>query len=225
MRSLIISEADSSKDKVHHYLGKMVEFKDVRTAKNTDQAVQDLKKYKFDLVILDLGYPSDANLRLLKWIRSTNINIGVIFLSSENKASYVREVFGYGVCDYIIKPFSYKRFREAVVRAIGRRAYLSEFKYMNQDEIDHFIALNVFKTVELIDSKGISTETLKRIKKVISEIKEGFTARQIADNLGLSRITVRRYLEHMVENGILHTDLVYGEIGRPQKVYKVIRRG
>jgi two-component system CitB family response regulator len=219
MRCLIVSEAESSKDIKQRYMSGMNEFRTIARASNINQAVQKLKKYSYDLIILDVSSPKNANMSLLKWIRTAKINIGVIFISDENNADIVREAFGYGVCDYIIKPYTAKRFREAVIRAVGRRTFLSQFKVMTQAEIDHFIALTVLTATELFKSKGISTETLSNIKQALEDEDEGFTATQISDKTGLSRITVRRYLEEMVEGGLLQTDLEYGEIGRPQKVY------
>ena len=219
MRCLIVSEAESSKEIKQRYMNGINEFKTVTRVSNINQAVQNLQKYSYDLVVLDVSSPKNANMSLLKWIRTAKINIGVIFISHESDADIVREAFGYGVCDYIIKPYTAKRFREAVIRAIGRRTFLGQFKVMTQAEVDHFIALTVLTATELFKSKGISTETLSNIKQALEDESEGFTATQISDKTGLSRITVRRYLEQMVESGILRTDLEYGEIGRPQKVY------
>lgn len=224
MRCLVVSDIESLKDKKLQFLKRMNEFTNIGSASNADQAVAKLKKFSYGLVILDISSSKEENMNLLKWIRTAKINIGVIMMSSENSADYIREAFSCGVCDYIIKPCSYKRFREAAIRAVSRREYLMQFKYMTQAEVDHFIALNVLSTSDSIKGKGISTETLNIIKGVISGRKEGFTAADISHSTGLSRITVRRYLERMVENGNLKTKFEYGEIGRPQKLYMNIEK-
>ena len=48
---------------------------------------------------------------------------------------------------------------------------------------------------------------------------QSFTAADIAQETGLSRITIRKYMELMRESGMLETELEYGEVGRPQKRY------
>jgi two-component system CitB family response regulator len=216
---LVVSDIASSKNKKLHFMKKMSEFSYIGSASNVEQAVVKLKKFSYDLVVVDISASKEANMSLLKWIRTAKINIGVILMSSENSANYIREAFGYGVCDFIIKPCSYKRFREAAIRAVGKREYLSQFKYMTQAEVDHFISLSVVGAKEYFKSKG-NVDTLNIVKDVVSNKKdEKFTAKQISTKTGLSRITVRRYLEHMVENGSLKTELEYGEVGRPQKMY------
>lgn len=219
MRCLVASDIESLKDKKLRFLKRMKEFSGIEGASNINQAINMLGKYSYGLVIIEISSSKEENMNLLKWIRKEKINIGVIMMSNENSADYIREAFNYGVCDYIVKPCSYKRFREAALRAVARREYLMQFKYMTQEEIDHFISLNVLSPSDIIKDKGISTETINIIKKAISTKKEGFTATDISHLTGLSRITARRYLEQMVSNSELKTKLEYGEIGRPQKIY------
>lgn len=219
MRCLIVCDSIPSKNIIKDSINRIDGFSGLSVAINVESAVQNLKKFTFDLVILDINSPKDANMSLLKWIRAKDVNVGVVFICSENTMDFVRQAFGYGVCDYLIKPFSHERLQEAIARAIGRRTYLGEFKYLSQDEIDRFIDLNVLKVKKPVDSKGISTATFSKIEEAIQGEDGKFTAKQLSNKTGLSRITVRRYLERMVVKGILGTDLVYGEIGRPQKVY------
>lgn len=219
MRCLIVCDSIPSRNIIKDSINRIDGFSSLSVAINVESAVQNLKKFTFDVVILDINLPKDANMSLLKWIRAKDVNVGVVFICSENTMDFVRQAFGYGVCDYLIRPFSNERLQEAITRAIGRRAYLSEFKYLSQDEIDRFIDLNVLKVNEPVDSKGISTATFSKIEEAIQGEDGKFTAKELSNKTGLSRITVRRYLERMVVKGILGTDLVYGEIGRPQKVY------
>ena len=67
--------------------------------------------------------------------------------------------------------------------------------------------------------KGISNETFSFVRRIVTSETEGFTAADIAKKTGISSITVRKYLNRMYESGLLKTELDYGEIGRPQKLY------
>ena len=54
--------------------------------------------------------------------------------------------------------------------------------------------------------------------------QEGMTAREAGSAAGISRITARRYLEHLVETGRAGRSPQYGQVGRPELCYRW-RRG
>ena len=98
--------------------------------------------------------------------------------------------------------------------------FMNSQKHFKQKEIDDYISLNCinYKNKHK-ESAGISVSTLSIIQEHISKANEPFTAEQLAHEINLSRITVRRYLENMVDNGELDTNMEYGNIGRPRKLY------
>ena len=49
---------------------------------------------------------------------------------------------------------------------------------------------------------------------------EGLTAAGVAEAVGISRITARRYLEHLVEAGRAARSPQYGHVGRPELQYR-----
>ncbi|MFE3990381.1 helix-turn-helix domain-containing protein, partial [Streptomyces goshikiensis] len=49
---------------------------------------------------------------------------------------------------------------------------------------------------------------------------EGLTAAGAAEAAGISRITARRYLEHLVDTGRADRTPRYGQVGRPELHYR-----
>ena len=45
------------------------------------------------------------------------------------------------------------------------------------------------------------------------------SAAETASLLGISRVSARRYLEHLAEKGKAEVALRYGEVGRPERRY------
>jgi response regulator of citrate/malate metabolism len=222
MKCLVVSDIEASRDEKVLFLHDLNLFSSVGIASTAEQAIIKLKKFSYGIVILDLDAP-EANMNLLKQIRAEKIFVCVIMLSAQNSVEYVSEAFSYGVSDYIIKPGTCKRFSEAAMRAVSKRECLLQFKYMTQDEVDHCISLNVQIAPGTSCRKGISSETYSFVRGVIADETEGFTAADIAKKTGISSITVRKYLNRMYESGLLKTELDYGEIGRPQKLYYHIK--
>ncbi|MGB9846376.1 MAG: helix-turn-helix domain-containing protein, partial [Desulfotomaculales bacterium] len=52
--------------------------------------------------------------------------------------------------------------------------------------------------------------------------EQPLSAEEVARELGLARVTVRRYLEYLFAEGRAELELQYGTVGRPVKKYKVL---
>ncbi|MEA4871129.1 MAG: response regulator [Christensenella sp.] len=219
MKCLVVSDIEASKEEKIRFLHEMNLFSSIGSASTADQAIARLKKYSYEIILLDLSASAEANMNLLKWIRAAKIFVCVIVLSMENSVEYISEAFSYGVSDYILKPCTNKRFREGAMRAVSKRECMLQYKSMTQEEIDHCVSHSIYVAPDNNSKKGISNETFSFVRSVVSNQADGFTAADIAVSTGLSRITVRKYLDRMCENGMLKTELEYGEIGRPQKLY------
>jgi len=224
MKCMVVSEIDASAEEKVQFLQELHLFSSIVSASSAEQAIAKLKKYAYDIVVLDLGPTKEENMNLLKRIRAEKIFVCVIMISEENSLDYVAEAFSYGVSDYLLKPSTCKRFSEAAMRSVNKRECLLQYQTMTQEEIDHCIALNIHIAASVDKGKGICNETFNFVKSVVSKKSSSFTAADIAEETKLSRITIRKYLERMSESGILDTELEYGEVGRPQKRYLYVEK-
>lgn len=71
--------------------------------------------------------------------------------------------------------------------------------------------------------KGLNQLTLKQIVSFLSETYEPVSAENVAEGVSLTRVTVRRYLEFLEQCGIMTTELKYGTVGRPVKLFQPVR--
>lgn len=76
---------------------------------------------EIDLVLLDVYMQQDSGLDLLPTIRESGRAIDVIMITSAADAATVQTAMHYGVVDYLIKPFQFPRFEEALTTG-GRSA-------------------------------------------------------------------------------------------------------
>ena len=53
----------------------------------------------------------------------------------------------------------------------------------------------------------------------LSIMENGSTAELLGKNIGVSRSTARRYLEFLVTQKQVYTELTYGTVGRPERRY------
>lgn len=216
MRVLII-EDDPMVAMIHKEYFKKKELTDDLNHVTSLEAAKDyLKKNKVDLIVLDNYLTDGQGVEFLPELKGYPI----IMITAANDVQTVEAALSNGVVDYLVKPFTYERFSQAIDKVQDYVNLLSKEK-INQDLIDDY--LNSGRVEEEEDSlpKGLSRITLKKVIEAIQQQNTGFTTQQIADILDISRITIRKYLNHLVNIKVLSEDAEYYTSGRPVSVFTV----
>ena len=216
MRVLII-EDDPMVAMIHKEYFKRKELTDDLNHVTSLEAAKDyLKKNKVDLIVLDNYLTDGQGVEFLPELKGYPI----IMITAANDVQTVEAALSNGVVDYLVKPFTYERFSQAIDKVQDYVNLLSKEK-INQDLIDDY--LNSGRVDEEEDSlpKVLSRITLKKVIEAIQQQNTGFTTQQIADILDISRITIRKYLNHLVNINVLSEDAEYYTSGRPVSVFTV----
>ena len=216
MRILII-EDDPMVAMIHkEYFKKKDLANDLNHVSTLGEAKTFLEKFDADLVVLDNYLTDGQGVEYLPEVKGYPI----IMITAANDIQTVEAALTNGVVDYLVKPFTYERFSQAVDKVQEYVSLLSKEK-INQDLIDDY--LNSGRVEEEEDSlpKGLSRITLKKVLENIKEQERGFTTQQVADNLDISRITIRKYLNHLVNINVLSEDAEYYTSGRPVSVFTI----
>ncbi|MDZ5016622.1 response regulator, partial [Clostridium perfringens] len=85
-----------------------------KAVSNLTDAKKVISTKKPDLILLDVYLPKENGIDLLKWIRAQEIDIDIILITADKSIERIQEAFRYGVVDYLIKPFDFDRFKEAL---------------------------------------------------------------------------------------------------------------
>ena len=216
MRILII-EDDPMVAMIHkEYFKKKDLANDLNHVSTLGEAKTFLEKFDADLVVLDNYLTDGQGVEYLPELKGYPI----IMITAANDIQTVEAALTNGVVDYLVKPFTYERFSQAVDKVQEYVSLLSKEK-INQDLIDDY--LNSGRVEEEEDSlpKGLSRITLKKVIENIKEQERGFTTQQVADDLDISRITIRKYLNHLVNINVLSEDAEYYTSGRPVSVFTI----
>ena len=216
MRILII-EDDPMVAMIHKEYFKRKELSDdLNHVSTLEEAKSFLEKSDADLIVLDNYLTDGQGVEYLPELKGYPI----IMITAANDIQTVEAALTNGVVDYLVKPFTYERFSQAVDKVQDYVSLLSKEK-INQDLIDDY--LNSGRVEEEEDSlpKGLSRITLKKVLENIQEHEAGFTTQQVADELDISRITIRKYLNHLVNISVLSEDVEYYTSGRPVSVFTI----
>lgn len=202
-------------------------YEDVDTAADIESAKERLKQGDIDLVLLDVYLPTGKGTEILKWIRQENLSTDVILITADRSSETVEESMNFGAVDYLIKPFDFDRFQLAMEKFERKRNGFVGKKSVEQDDIDSIFFESVSRNDKVKDilEKGMSEKTYTAILNAIKAIDASVTAEDLGDKLGISRVSVRRYLEFMESRGILEMKPIYGKKGRPQHLFKYVKEG
>lgn len=224
--SVIIVEDDPMVIRINeNFLQQVKGFRLIGSYGKIEEAKEQILEHKPNLLLLDIFFPDCNGIGLLKWVRSKNIGTDVIFITADHSSDSISEALRYGAIDYLIKPFRFERFEEALLKYKRMHIGLGSKESMSQTIVDEIfsssqeakIAINEYSIEE--DEKN---QTYKNIKQLLqSNFSTSYTSQEIADKLGISRITARRYLDDMEKEGVVELVLVYGKIGRPLNCYRI----
>ena len=203
------------------YVNRNKAFRVVGKCKDGKSALEYLENNDVDLIVLDVYMPLMDGFETLRQIRKNKKSVDIIMVTAANDRASLEEALHLGVVDYLVKPFTYDRFRIALEKYVSHLSTLKDLDTLNQKKID-FIIENAHKKSEELYPKGIQEKTLQTI---LDEMKKNpskwMTGDEIAERIGLTGVTVRRYLNHLTEKGILLSEIDYETGGRPCMRYKL----
>lgn len=204
------------------YINRNKSFKSVAVCKDGKSALAYLNVHKIDLVILDVYMPHMDGFETLRNIRKQQIMVDVIMVTAAKDKTSLEEALHLGIVDYLVKPFTFDRFQVALDKFIAQTHALKDIHMLTQSSIDTIMDTTRRKSEELLP-KGIQKKTMDRIVQLLKE-QDGIkmTGDEIAGKVGLTGVTVRRYMNYLADIGKVHGEMNYETGGRPCMKYCII---
>ena len=175
---------------------------------------------QIDLVLLDIQLPDLSGIDVLRRLRSAGSDLDVMTATVLCDPSLLQTAMALGVVHYLLKPFTAATVLQKLehYRAFRTRRLAVAGHSVVQQEIDEvFSALRAMALDAL--PKGVNQESLYAVAAQLRQA-EAISATQVAEILGTSRVTARRYLEHLTESGLAKRGSRYGGTGRPEVEYR-----
>ncbi|MGF9815403.1 response regulator [Bacillus toyonensis] len=205
------------------YLDQIESFHLTAIASSVEDAIKVLDSTALDLIILEVYLSEKSGFELLKNIRNFEKSIDVILITEARDMCIIKKAIHYGVVDYLIKPFAFKRFSEALCTYREKLKFMTVQQTVNQEAIDNILLTKAFDIGFSELPKGLSKNTLIVVwRNVLSMKGEGFSTEEMASQIGISRVSLRKYLNFMQGIGVLKVRCLYGLVGRPVTKYQQI---
>ncbi|WP_248930073.1 response regulator [Paenibacillus hamazuiensis] len=219
---LLIEDDPMVQEVNRQFVEKVDGFRVVGVASTGAEGLAKIKELRPDLVILDIFMPTLDGIETLTRIRREQQPVDVIVISAANDLRTIQRMLQNGAVDYIMKPFKFERVKQALDNYRIMRARLEENRSVSQAELDEMLRGGPGrpgKDVATADlPKGLQAVTLKQIMLHLMSRAEPLSAEEVAEGVGIARVTARRYLDFMEKSGQVRMDLQYG-VGRPVNKY------
>lgn len=225
VRVLVVEDEVRSAEAHASYVGRVEGFAVAGIAHSVADTLRILDSERargraVDLLLLDMNLPDGHGLGLVTAIRAAGHLCDVIAVTAARDTGVVRQAVAQGVVLYLLKPFTFATFRNKLEQYAAYREHLEAAPdEVVQDEVDRLLgSLRPAHAAPL--PKGLSVETLRDVTTAVREAAEGLSASEAAQLVGISRVTARRYLEHLASTGLADRRPRYGgRGGRPEVAY------
>jgi two-component system response regulator DctR len=177
------------------------------TASNGKQGYELCRINKPNLAIVDYHMPDWDGLTTVKKIRQLDNAVSILVLTVDESQETAEKFIAAGATDFAIKPIK----SPDLISRIKMNIQINEIqkKYIEEKH-------------QVYIEKGMSPATLSIICSYFRERGGELTIDDVTNGLNLAYQTVHRYVQYMLEEKMLETIPIYGQIGRPKNKYKLL---
>lgn len=223
---VVVVDDDFMVARIHtRYLAGVPGFRVVATVHTGADALAAVAEFLPDLLLLDVYLPDMTGIDVLRRVRSEFPQVDVIVVSAARELDTVRSAAQGGAVSYLIKPFEYEALGERLEHFRRTRRLLDDAarvdRLVEQQHVDRLFGLTpaAGPGEQPVVPKGLSPETVTAVRGLLTR-DEALSASQVAEKIGLSRVSARRYLEYLERTGEAVVSLKYGA-GRPERLFRL----
>jgi len=116
---LVVDDEENAREGLSKILSK--EGYRVDTAANGKEAIDNLKRQRYDLVITDMRMPLMDGFEVLREIKKMDENIGVIMITAYGEVESYLEAMNMGAFEYINKPVRVNELKRVITKVLEAR--------------------------------------------------------------------------------------------------------
>lgn len=201
IRLLIIEDNRLLREGLVAVLKKQPDMTVVESVGNGENIMTIIRKYRPEVMLLDLGLRSRNSLNLVKQVNKKYGQTKIIVMDLIPSQADVLEFIQVGVSGFILKDATLEDFLKTI-RSVNKGLQVLPSNLTGSlfsQIVEH--ALNTAGSFMIDDSVRMT----KREKQVIELIADGFTNKEIAQQLHLSTYTVKSHVHNVLEKLALNT--------------------
>jgi two-component system, LytTR family, response regulator len=175
IRCIAIDDEPLAISKLEGFISRVPELKMVRTFDNAIDVIGWLRENKTDLIFLDIQMEKLTGIQFLEAIGQS----GKVIITSAFD-NYALKGFELNVADYLLKPFSFQRFLQAVNKVMEHYSTLSENRNIVEKN-ENFLFVKTEHRLERVDIDNILyVEGMKDYLRIVCSDKKIMTLQSFA---------------------------------------------
>ena len=161
-------------------------------ANDAIEAMQQVRKQDWDLVVLDIRLPGRSGVDVLKQIKSEKPHLPVLILSSYPESQYAVRLIQAGAAGYISKDAEETEIIKAVKTAAAGGRYINEI-------VGGLLANSMSRSFSNADDLSLYESLSDREYQIFLELASGKRAKDIAEKLQVSAKTVATHRSRLMQ--------------------------
>ncbi len=174
MRCIIVDDEPLAHELLSDYVSKLDALELVGNYTNPIEAFASIERDKIELIFLDIQMPELTGIQFLKLLG----NKAKVILTTAY-SEYALESYDLNVVDYLLKPFSFDRFKRAVEKVMHSTTSAYEIK-LDQNTLEHIFVRTEHKIVRICIADILYVEGLKDYISIYTKDERVLTLMSLA---------------------------------------------
>jgi RNA polymerase sigma factor (sigma-70 family) len=176
---------------IRHVLERVPGLEVVAEAADGAEAIAAVGLHAPDVLVLDVSMPGMSGLEVTSHLRENEETVAILILSMFDDPEYVLQAIRAGADGYVLKDAGPAELRSAVQAVHEGREYLSE-------RVTHQLSVALRAELEHEQRRTRLDQLTPREREVLLRVARGRTAREIAEEFGISHRTVETHRERVM---------------------------
>src|SRR5687767_132789 len=151
----------------------------IRTATNGREALELLSREHADVVISDVRMPDMDGIDLLRAVRDTQPDLGVVLMTAFASVETAREAFKLGADDFIQKPFDVEELKLIVKKTLEKQALIDENRAFRRAQRERGSIKNIVGNSAKMHAIFQMIETVAEVQSTVLLMGESGTGKEL----------------------------------------------
>jgi two-component system, NtrC family, response regulator PilR len=152
---------------------------EIRTATNGREALRMLEESPVDIIISDVKMPDMDGIEMLRSVRETQPDLGVVLMTAFASVETAREAFKLGADDFIQKPFDVEELKLIVKKTLEKQVLISENRAFRRAQRERGSVKNIVGHSDKMQAIFQMIETVAEVQSTILVTGESGTGKEL----------------------------------------------
>lgn len=172
-------------------------FEVVATATNADIALNLIKKYQPDIVLMDINMPDKDGLTAISEIEKLGLNTKVIALTGYDDPDLIYRAMKIGAKGYILKTMASAQLIYAIEEVLQGKIYLPSG--LSSRFFEYFQKTSREEAANSVQEENLLQYLTQREEEVLDLLTKGVTYKGVANQLFISETTVKTHVNNIFQ--------------------------